>query len=97
MCVCVCVCKEGRYSAVGRATRYGLDDPGIKCRWGRDRLRGKPRILHNGYLVFPEAKRPARGADDPLPSSAALRIGWNYKSLRVDLEACHGLIHIVYI
>ena len=52
MCVCVCVCKGGRYIAVGRATHYGLDDLGIKCRWGRDRLRVKPRILHNGYLVL---------------------------------------------
>jgi hypothetical protein len=26
----------GRDSAVGIATRYGLDGPGIESRWGRD-------------------------------------------------------------
>jgi len=25
-----------RYSAVGLATRYGLEGPGIESRWGRD-------------------------------------------------------------
>ena len=28
--------RGGRYSAVGPATRYGLDGPGIESRWGRD-------------------------------------------------------------
>jgi len=45
-----------RYSAVGRATRYGLDDLGITRRWGRDRLRGKSRILYNEYMALPEGK-----------------------------------------
>ena len=32
--MCVCVCGPG--SSVGIATDYGLDGPGIECRWGRD-------------------------------------------------------------
>ena len=34
----------GRDSSVGKATRYGLDGPGIEFRWGRD---------------FPHPSRPA--------------------------------------
>jgi hypothetical protein len=75
------VYKGGRYSAVGTATCYGLDDLGIECRW-QDRRGGKPRIL-----VLLGGKRPARGADHPLPSSAALRKVWYYRSVIVDLEA----------
>ena len=37
----------GRDSSVGVATRYGLDGPGIKSRWGPD---------------FPHPSRPALGA-----------------------------------
>ena len=40
----------GRDSAVGRATRYGLDGPGIEPRWGRD---------------FPHPSRPALGPTQP--------------------------------
>ena len=39
-----------RYSAVGIATRYGLDGPGIESRWGRD---------------FPHMSRPALGPTQP--------------------------------
>ena len=39
-----------RDSAVGRATRYGLDGPGIEPRWGRD---------------FPHPSRPALGPTQP--------------------------------
>jgi hypothetical protein len=47
-------------SSVGIATRYGLDGPGIKSRWGRDfphpsRLAGPLSLLYNGYQVFPWA------------------------------------------
>ena len=38
MCVCVCVCQQGHDSAVGTATRYGLDGPGNESSWGRDFL-----------------------------------------------------------
>jgi hypothetical protein len=36
----------GRDSSVGVATRYGLDDPGVESRWGRD---------------LPHSPRPALG------------------------------------
>jgi hypothetical protein len=42
--------KEGQYSSVGIETRYGLDGPGIKSRWGRD---------------FPHLSRPALGPTQP--------------------------------
>ena len=41
----------GRLSAVGIATRYGLDGPGIESRWGRD---------------IPHPSRPALGPTQPL-------------------------------
>jgi hypothetical protein len=41
---------EWRASAVATATRYGLDGPGIKSRWGRD---------------FPHPSRPALGPIQP--------------------------------
>ena len=40
----------GRDSAVGIATRYGLDGPGIESWWGQD---------------FPEPFRPALGTTQP--------------------------------
>jgi len=41
----------GHDSSVGIATRYGLDDPGIECRWGgRD---------------FPHLSRPSLGPTEP--------------------------------
>jgi hypothetical protein len=39
-------CYVGRDSSVGKATRYGLDGPGIESRWKRD---------------FPHPSRPALG------------------------------------
>jgi hypothetical protein len=51
-----------RDSSVGIATRYGLEAPGIKSRWGEifctypDRLRGPPSLLYDGYRVFPGGK-----------------------------------------
>jgi len=42
--------QVGRESSVGIATRYGLDGPGIECRWGRD---------------FPHLSRPAVGPTQP--------------------------------
>ena len=55
-----------------------------------------PESCTTGTSSFPRVKRPARGADHPLHSSAALRMGWN-KSLLVDLEACLKFILIVHI
>jgi len=51
-----------RDGVVGIATRYGLEGPGIKSRWGEsfriypDRLRGPPSLLYNGYRFFPRGK-----------------------------------------
>jgi hypothetical protein len=41
---------EGQVSSVGIATRYGLDGPGIKSRWGRD---------------FPHPSSPTLGPTQP--------------------------------
>ena len=53
----------GRDSSVGIATRYWLDGPGIKSRWGGEIFRtrperpwGPPSLLYNGYRVFPGGK-----------------------------------------
>ena len=42
--------QVGWDSAVDIATRYGMDGPGIECRWGRD---------------FPHLSRPALGPTQP--------------------------------
>ena len=64
----------GRDSSVGIAARYGLDGPGIESRWGRDfPHRSRPALgptCTMGTGSFPGVKRPGRGADHPLPSSA---------------------------
>ena len=50
----------GRESAVGVATRYGLEGLGIESRWGGEIIRirpdrpwGPPSLLYDGYRVFP--------------------------------------------
>jgi hypothetical protein len=49
----------GRGSAVGIATRYGLDGPGIDTRLSEifrtypDGPWGPPSVLYNGYRVIP--------------------------------------------
>ena len=43
----------GRHSAVGIATRYGLDSPGIESRWGRN-FPHPPSLRYNGYRVLPD-------------------------------------------
>ena len=65
----------GRDSAVGVATRYGLDGPGIKSRWGRDfqhpsRLALGPTQPPVQWVPgsFPGVKQSGRGADHPPPS-----------------------------
>ena len=70
----------GPGSAVGIATAYGLDGPGIESRWGRDfphlsRPALRPtRLLYNGYRVFPGRKvLPGRDADPSPPSSAKVK------------------------
>jgi hypothetical protein len=52
-----------RKSSVGITTRYGLDVRGIETQWGGeifhirpDRPWAPPRLLYNGYRVFPGSK-----------------------------------------
>ena len=66
---------SGRDSSVHIPTRYGLNDPGIESRWGRDFLAhvqtgpgGQISLLYNGYRVpFPGVKQPGREVDHSLP------------------------------
>ena len=58
----VTVCRFCADSAVGIATRYGLDGPGIESRWRGenfltcpDRPWCPPSLLYNVYRVFPGA------------------------------------------
>jgi hypothetical protein len=73
-----CICGPG--SSVSIATGYGLDGTGIDSRWGRDfftrpvRPWGPPRLLYNGYRVFPGVKRAGRGADHPPLLAPRLRM-----------------------
>ena len=56
--------QTSRFWTVGTATRYGQDGPGIESRWGGgeifrtrpDRPWDPPRLLYNGYRVFPGGK-----------------------------------------
>jgi len=62
----------GRDSSVGIATRYGLGDPGIESRFGRDFSApvltgpGPHRTSYKmGTWPFPGVKRPRCGVDHP--------------------------------
>ena len=58
----------GRDSAVGIATRYGLDGPGIESLWGArfSAPWGPIVLLCNGKrFSFQFTKRPGRGVDHP--------------------------------
>jgi hypothetical protein len=64
--------KVDRDNTVGIVTRYGLHDPRIEFRWGRDFPHsskmpwGQLSVLWNGYWVsLPGVKRPRRGVDHP--------------------------------
>jgi hypothetical protein len=70
----------GRDSVVGIATRYGMDGPEIKSRWGRDfphpsrSALGPTQPPVQWYRVsFPGVEWPGRGVDHPLPSSAKVK------------------------
>jgi hypothetical protein len=75
------VCRHaytvGQGSSVGIATRYGLDDPGIESRWGRDfPYPSRPALGPNqpsGTGSFPGVKRPGPGVDHLLPSRAEVK------------------------
>jgi len=66
-----------RDSAVGVATRYGLDGPGVESRW-RMRFSAPVQSSLGAYQVsytmgtgpFPRVKWPGRGVDHPPPYSS---------------------------
>jgi hypothetical protein len=66
-------------NAVAIATRYGLNGPGIKSRWGEifcncpDRPWGPSNLLYKGTRSFLGVEWPRRGVDHPLPSSAEVK------------------------
>jgi hypothetical protein len=70
--------RSGPVSVVGIATGYGLDGPGIDSRGDevfRTCLNGfwyPPRLLYNGYPVFPGGKERPRSDADPSPLSRAV-------------------------
>ena len=64
----------GRDSSVGIATGYGLDDPGMEYRWGRNIPHLCRQVLYNGYRVsFPGVKRSGRGVNHPLLRSTEVK------------------------
>ena len=65
-----------RDSVVGRATRYGLDGPGVEPRWCQTSPEDHPASCTVGTGYFLGVKRPKRGADHSPPSSVGLRISW---------------------
>ena len=80
--------RQGPGYAVGIATRYGLDGPGIESRWGarfsvpvQTGTGSHPASYTMGIMSFPGIKRPGRGVDHPLPSSAEVEG-------RVELYIC---------
>jgi hypothetical protein len=69
--------RVGRDSSVGIATRHGLDGAGIESRWGaKFSAPGQtgPGVHPASYTVgtgsFTGVKRPGRGVDNTLSSSA---------------------------
>jgi len=77
-----------RDSSVGIAIRDGMDGQGIASRWGRDFPHPSRRALGPTQLPllwsFPGVKRPGRGFDHPLPTSAEVKEGvdlYPYRSL----------------
>jgi hypothetical protein len=64
-------------SAVGIATPYGLDGPGVESRWG-EIFRTRPDLPHPasytmGTGSFPGGKAAGAWADHPPPSSAEVK------------------------
>jgi len=79
----------GRYSAVGTATRYRFDGPGIESRWGeRDFPHTSRPALGPTYPAsyamgtgsFPDIKRPGRGVDHPPHLAPRLKKEYSYTS-----------------
>jgi hypothetical protein len=86
-CQCLCAFQFrtkfkslGRDSAVGIATRYGLDGPGIESRWGtrfyapvQTGPGAHPASYKMGTWSFPGVKQPGRGVDHPPPSRSEVK------------------------
>jgi hypothetical protein len=71
---------KGRDSAVGIATRYGLDGPWIESRWEarfsasvQTGPGAHPVSYTMGSKSFKGVKRPAGGVDHPPPSGAEVK------------------------
>jgi hypothetical protein len=72
--------RLGRESAVGIATRYGLDGPGIES-WLGSRFSAPVQTGPGAYPAsyamdngsFPGVKRPGRGVDHSPPSSVEVK------------------------
>ena len=70
----------GRDSLVGIPTSYGLDGLGIKSRWGA-RFSAPVQTVPGDHTAsyttgtgdFSGVKRPGRGVDHPVPSSAEIK------------------------
>ena len=62
ICHTLSTLTKDRDSSVGIATRYGLDGPGIECRWWRYFAHlsraavGPASLLYNGHRVIPGGK-----------------------------------------
>ena len=68
-------------SSVGIETRYEIDSPGVEYRWGRDFSHpprptlGSTQTLIQWVLGLTRGvKRPGRGVDHPLTSSAEVKV-----------------------
>jgi hypothetical protein len=86
LCILVYLLTWSRYGSAGIATRYGLELPWIKSRWGRDffhtrpdRSWGPPSLLYDGYqFSLPVLKRPGRGVDSPPHLAQRLKKEWSH-------------------
>jgi hypothetical protein len=75
--------SAGRDSAVGIATRYGLDGPVFETRrekrlsivhpWFGLAMGHTQPLIQRVPALFPGVKGPGRGVDDPFPSSAEVK------------------------
>jgi hypothetical protein len=77
--MCFLKINFSRDSAVGKATRYKLDGPGIESQWGRDfQHPSRPALGPTQRPVqwvpgHSRVKRPERGVDHPPPYSAEFK------------------------
>jgi hypothetical protein len=90
---------EGRHSAVGIRTDYGLDGPGIESRCGRNfsqpsipALGPHPALYSVGTGSFPGVKWPGRGVVHPPHLAPRLKKEWSCTStLPWAIVACYRM------